>query len=210
MARPRLRRVDAVQHAHALELPVDAVDVGAELRRVAQHDRPRPRQVDADLVDHLAGARAHHEDAVGQPDRLLDAVGDEQHRGPAAQPQRLEVRAHLQAREGVERAERLVHQDHRRVVHQRADQRHALAHAAGELARVLAHRVRRGAAARTAPSRAPRPCARGMPRMSACSITLSNAVRKSSSRWSWKAMPTSVIGFVHRRPADHDVAATCA
>jgi hypothetical protein len=30
--------------------------------------------------------------------------------------------------------------------------------------------------------------------MSACSVTLSSAVRKSSSRWSWNAMPTSVTG----------------
>ena len=43
--------------------------------------------------------------------------------------------------------------------------------------------------------------------MSACSITLSNAVRNSSSRWSWKAMPTSVIGCVTRPAADEDLAA---
>ena len=31
-------------------------------------------------------------------------------------------------------------------------------------------------------------------------MTLSNAVRNSSSRWSWNAMPTSVIGLVTDRP----------
>ena len=37
----------------------------------------------------------------------------------------------------IERAERLVHQDHRRIVGQRADQRGALAHAAGEFVRIM-------------------------------------------------------------------------
>ena len=112
VVRPSTGRVDAVQHAHALEVPVDPVDVRAELRDIAEHDRTRPRQIDLDLLDDLARARAHHQDAIRQSDRLLDAVRDEEHGRPAAQPQRFEIRAHLQARQRVERAERLVHQEH--------------------------------------------------------------------------------------------------
>src|SRR6185503_13739016 len=56
----RAGSADAMQHAHALELAVNAVDIRAELRRIAQHDGARTRQIDADLVDHFAGARAHH------------------------------------------------------------------------------------------------------------------------------------------------------
>ena len=132
----------SVQNAQALEVPVDAIDVRRELLDVAEHDRPRPRKLDADFVHDLAGARAHHQDAIRKSDRLLDAVRDEQHRRAPAQPQRLEIRAHLQARQRIERAERLVHEQQRRIVHQRSDQRHALAHAAGELTRILVHRVR--------------------------------------------------------------------
>ena len=51
-------------------------------------------------------------------------------------PQRLQVDAHLLARERVERAEGLVHQQQRRVVDQRAHDRRALLHAARELARI--------------------------------------------------------------------------
>ncbi len=52
------------------------------------------------------------------------------------EPQRLEVEAHLLARQRIERAERLVHQQQRRVVDQRARDRDALAHAARQLVRI--------------------------------------------------------------------------
>jgi hypothetical protein len=59
------RRAEPLKHAQTLEMPVDAVDVGCELRNVAEDDWPRPRNVDPDLLDHVAGARAHDEDPVG-------------------------------------------------------------------------------------------------------------------------------------------------
>ena len=49
--------------------------------------------------------------------------------------------AHLQPGEGVERAERLVHQQHRGTQHQRTRERDALAHAAGELLRIALRRL---------------------------------------------------------------------
>src|SRR6185437_445330 len=101
--------VEAVQDAEALEVPVNPLDVAREFACVAQHDRARPGNVDTHLLHHLAGTRAHHEDTVRKPDRLLDAMGDEQYGRPPAQPQCLEVGANLQAGQRIERAERLVH-----------------------------------------------------------------------------------------------------
>ena len=74
--------------------------------------------------------------AVGDLHRLLLVVGDE-HRGHVdlvvqpAQPG-AQLLAHLR----VERAERLVEQQHLRLDRERAGQRHALALATGELRRV--------------------------------------------------------------------------
>ena len=82
------------------------------------------------------GPRRHHQHPVGQQHRLVDAVGDEQHRLARRQPQLLEVDPQLLAGQRVERAERLVHQQERRVVDQRAHDRGALLHAARELVRV--------------------------------------------------------------------------
>src|SRR3954452_18051907 len=73
-------RREAVEDAHALEVPMDTVDVCAEFRGVAEHDRAGSGQVNLDVVDDLAWARAHDEDAVGSPDGLLHAVGDEEYR----------------------------------------------------------------------------------------------------------------------------------
>ena len=67
---------------------------------------------------------------------------DEQHGLARGEPQRFEVEAHLLARQRVERAERLVHQQQRRVVDQRARDRHALAHAARQLVRIAVGEIR--------------------------------------------------------------------
>ena len=60
---------------------------------------------------------------------------DEQHGLARLHPQLFQIDAHLLARERIERAERLVHQQQRRIVDQRAHDRGTLAHAAGQLAR---------------------------------------------------------------------------
>ena len=88
----------------------------------------------ADLLD---PALVHHRDPVGDLHRLLLVVGDE-HGGHAllvvepAQPA-----AQLGADVRVERAERLVEQQHARLDRQRAGQRHPLALAARELVGTL-------------------------------------------------------------------------
>ena len=65
------------------------------------------------------------------------AVGDEQDGHAPLVPDLLEVEHQLVAGERIERAERLVHQELRRVVNERATERDALPHAAGELVRVF-------------------------------------------------------------------------
>ena len=96
-------------------------------------DRARTRQRDPPVVDDLA--LLHHDDPIGEQHRLVDVVGDEQHRRPMLAPQRQQQLMQLQFRHIVERAEGLIHEEHpRRVCENRGD-RHPLQHAAGEFAR---------------------------------------------------------------------------
>ena len=83
----------------------------------------------------VPGRRREHVDAVAEIDRLLDRVGDEEHRRLRLPPQLDQQLLHVQARRRIERAERLVHQDDPRRQDQRARDRDALAHAARQLAR---------------------------------------------------------------------------
>ena len=100
------------------------------------------RHVDDDFVDDAAGAPAHDQHAVGQRHGFRQIVGDEQ-RGLARELQRLRQVA-LQHHAGlrVDRRERLVEQQHMRIDGQRARQRHALAHAAGQLVRIVIGKFR--------------------------------------------------------------------
>ena len=84
-------------------------------------ERARARQVDPQVVHDPARARRHHEHPVGEEHRLGDRVGDEQHGLLPLHPDALQLDVHVLARHGVERAERLVHQQHGRIVDQGAD-----------------------------------------------------------------------------------------
>jgi hypothetical protein len=64
-------------------------------------------------------------------------VGDEQRRIPFETPQLLQLEPHALARENVEGAERLVHQQESRSDQKRPANRHALLHPAGQLMRVM-------------------------------------------------------------------------
>ena len=75
-------------------------------------------------------AAVHDRDAVGHRERLLLVVRDVEERDPDLALDRLELHLHLLAQLEVERAERLVEQQHRGPVHERARERHALALAA--------------------------------------------------------------------------------
>ena len=103
---------------------------------ITQFRLARARQVDVeDLLD-PPRALGHHRHPVRQENRLIQAVGNK-HDGffvriPNAQQLTLQGLAGLR----VEGGERFVHQQHIRVVGQRAGNRYALAHAAGQLVRV--------------------------------------------------------------------------
>ena len=113
--------------------PEQQVDVADE----ARHERGRGRLVEPARRGHLLDAPAvHHRDAVGHGQRLLLVVGhvDGGDADLALQP--LELDLHVVAQLLVERAERLVQQEHRRAGDERARQRHPLLLAARELARI--------------------------------------------------------------------------
>src|SRR5216684_8826116 len=71
-------------------------------------------EIDTDLLGHAARPRREHEDAVGEVDRLGNAVGDENDRGAGGGPDAEQLLVQVIARDLVERAERLVHQQDRR------------------------------------------------------------------------------------------------
>src|SRR5262249_46826417 len=125
------------QHAAGEKEIEDLAIVARELGRLAHRQRARTRQVDVDHLVDPAGPRRHHHDLVGEEHRLRYAVGDEQHGHAALVADLLQGERELVGGERVERAERLVHQQLRRIVDQRAADRDALAHAARQFVRIL-------------------------------------------------------------------------
>ena len=90
-----------------------------------------------DLAQDSTRRRGEHVHAVAEIDGFFDGMRHEEHRCLRFLPQLVEQLLHAEPRGRIERAERLVHQDDARPEDQRARDRHALAHAAGELARIL-------------------------------------------------------------------------
>src|SRR5438445_649510 len=70
---------------------------------------PRPRQLHRHEIADLAGARGHDDDPIGEEDRLVDVVRDEEHRRLHLAPDAEQKLLHRQPRLSVERAEGLVH-----------------------------------------------------------------------------------------------------
>ena len=83
-------------------------------------------------LQHLA--LVHHRDHVGHRHGLDLVVGDVDRGGADAVVQPAQLLAHQLAERGIERAQRLVHQERLGPAHDGAAQRHALAVAAGEAA----------------------------------------------------------------------------
>ena len=97
----------------------------------------RPAEVDGVVADDArARPRRHDHHAVRQRDRLLQVVGDEQHRLAVAGPQLEQQVAHDLPRLGIERTERLVHQQHLGIADQHLGEADALPLPARELVRI--------------------------------------------------------------------------
>src|SRR5262249_42409389 len=77
----------------------------------------------------------HYEHAFGQVHRLVDIMGDHHDGLAGCLPQAQQLVLHHLARLGVERAERLIQQQDLWIVGKRTGDRHALFHAARQLAR---------------------------------------------------------------------------
>src|SRR5262245_17639912 len=92
----------APEHVAQFGAPFSEIGIGADIaaqaiageRRVNDGANPSGRGVE-------------HEDAIGEDERLVDAVGDEDDRRASARPYRKEVLLQLLARLRVERAEGL-------------------------------------------------------------------------------------------------------
>jgi hypothetical protein len=91
--------------------------------------------VDEELVDHPPRPRRHHHHALRQEHRLADAVRDEHHRALPRRPQLQQAAVEPVARDLVERAEGLVHQQQLRPRDEAACNAHAHLLAAARLAR---------------------------------------------------------------------------
>ncbi len=97
--------------------------------------------ISAGRPDLLDLAPVHHRDAVGDRERLLLVVRDVDRRDPELELDPPDLLAQLHAHLRVERRERLVEEQHARLDRERARERDALLHAAGELVRVALARV---------------------------------------------------------------------
>src|SRR5882757_5564875 len=127
--------------AMAADLPTQFLgDLYGQVRHRGVLDAARLRDADGPLAADPAGPRRHQHDALGEPYRLPDVVGHEDHRQVGLGPDPAQLVVQHIAGDGVQRRERLVHQQQLAVLGERPGQCHALAHAAGQLVHPLAVR----------------------------------------------------------------------
>ena len=143
----------------------------------------------------------HDHDAVGEQHRLVEIVGDEQDGLAGAGVDVEQLGLHGLARLRVERAERLVHQQHLRVDGERARDADALLHAAGELMRAAVRRIAAGRPARDSARRCRAAALPRMPFISRPNITFCSAVSHGSSSACWNTMPRSWPQPLTSRPS---------
>src|SRR5262249_5276543 len=92
-------------------------DVG-EMRLEANVEVARTRQIDRLGHDDVPGPRAHDVDVVGEERRFAQVVRDQDHGEAELLPQVAQHAPQFLAREGVERGERLVEHQQRRLMDQ--------------------------------------------------------------------------------------------
>src|SRR5258706_3747658 len=90
-----------------------------------------------DLADPGRGAVGHHDHAIGKQHRLVHVVRHHQHRGAGLVDDAHQLVLQRRARERVERAERLVEEQHLRLDRKRARDADALLHAARDFIRIF-------------------------------------------------------------------------
>ena len=127
------------------------------------------------------GSCRHHDDARAERDRFLDIVRDEEHGLRVAPPDPAQLVLQDAPRLRIERAERLVHQQHLGLAGERLGDRDALLHAARELARIAVVRSPRGGPARCARRRSARARPRARPAPRARSAMLPATVSQGKS-----------------------------
>src|SRR6478735_4638728 len=115
----------------------DVVAILEQLDRFAHLDVARSRQVDLDFLADARRPCGEHHHAVGEEHGLVDVVRDEDDGFSRSLPEAHQLFLHLLARLRVERAERLVHQQHLRIEGEDASERGALLHPARELRRIV-------------------------------------------------------------------------
>ena len=107
-----------------------------DAEEVRDEDRPRLLVDLARRARLLDAAAVHHGDPVAHRQRFLLVVRDEDEGDPEVRLERLQLDLQILAQARVERAERLVEQQHARHEDERAGERDPLLLAAGELLRL--------------------------------------------------------------------------
>ena len=177
---------DAAEHDDRGDAEGDAEEEEQQPRpgRRASRARPCGGRSSSTRRRRAGRSRALDDAAVAQRDRFvgqrrqLGIVRDEHERAAALAVDGHEQIDHLPAGGAVEIAGRLVGEQDRRIVRERARDRDALLLAARELRRIVMAAIGRARRPRAAPARAPR--ASGAPAISIGTRTFSNAVSDGS------------------------------
>jgi alkanesulfonate monooxygenase len=128
--RQRLAAFRPSQKLHDMPLQTHEFGFGHEVMA------SRPCKGQHDILNRPAGPCAHHHDAIGEEQCLVDVVGDKDRSGRDLAPDVEQNLLHHGARLRIERAEGLVHQQHPRLVDQNPRDLDALLHPAGQLRRI--------------------------------------------------------------------------
>ena len=126
----------AVRDGQGSEVLEGLEHVGLHQRDVLVGDVAREREFDLDIVSQTS-ALGEHQNSVGQLDGLANVVRDEDDRFTRLGPDRVQLSAQRPRRNGIEVAERLVHEQHVGLGRERPCDADALLHAARQLAGVL-------------------------------------------------------------------------
>ena len=142
-ARSRSRRDDrpALERARSCSLYRDFAQADARSRRGSRRSRPPcapARSRDRHLGDDAGRARRQQEQPVGEPDRFVDVVGDEEGGDRPARHQVGEFGAQALGERRIERDERLVEHQQIGLDREGARQRDAARQAERQLAREMA------------------------------------------------------------------------